>query len=265
MNDKNTTSSSLKDKVVLITGASRGIGESIAIGFAKEGAHVVVNYLTSEEKANQVVKACLAYGADAMAYQADVGDLDACQKMIEHTLHEFGQIDALVNNAFAPYTFDPDSRKPFWDMPLESFEKQWSGSLGALYNTTQAVLPHFRSQARGSIVSIGSNLVHRPVVPYHDYISAKSAMIALTKTLGTELAPLGIRVNAVCPGWVYPTDSSRSSKELSRQALQVQTPMGRLATPQDIVGPVLFLASEWSSFMTGQVLYVDGGYTMPNA
>jgi len=114
-------------------------------------------------------------------------------------------------------------------------------------------------------VSIGSNLVHRPVVPYHDYISAKSAMIALTKTLGTELAPLGIRVNAVCPGWVYPTDSSRSSKELSRQALQVQTPMGRLATPQDIVGPVLFLASEWSSFMTGQVLYVDGGYTMPNA
>jgi 3-oxoacyl-[acyl-carrier protein] reductase len=265
MKHNNTSTTALSQKVVLVTGASRGIGESIAMGFAKEGAHVVVNFLKNEEKANEVVKACQALGSDALAYQADVGDLQACHKMIEHTVHEFGQIDILVNNAFAPFSFDPDGRKPFWEIPLESFEKQWSGALGALFNTTQAALPYFRSQGKGSIVSIGSNLVHRPVVPYHDYISAKSAMISLTKTLGVELAPLGVRVNAVCPGWVYPTDSSRSSKELARHSLEVQTPMGRLASPQDVVGPVLFLASEWSSFMTGQVLYVDGGYTMPNA
>lgn len=262
---KNKSTSALNQKVVLVTGASRGIGASIAMGFAKEGAHVVVNYLKSESLANDVVNACQTYGSDALAYQADVGDLQACRKMIEHTVQEFGQIDVVVNNAFAPYTFDPDLRKPFWEMSMDSFQSQWSGSFGAMYNTTQAVLSYFRAQGGGSIVSIASNLVHRPAVPYHDYISAKAAMISLTKTLGVELATLGVRVNAVCPGWVYPTDSSRSSKELDRHALQVQTPMGRLATPQDIVGPVLFLASEWSSFMTGQVLYVDGGYTMPNA
>jgi 3-oxoacyl-[acyl-carrier protein] reductase len=265
MNQKSMNTTSLAQKVVLITGASRGIGKSIALGFAKEGALVVVNYLNSKDRANEVVKTCQAFGTDALAFCADVSNPSDCQKMIEHTVHEFGRIDVLINNAFAPYSFDPDVRKPFWELPLQSFVQQWNGSLGAMYNTTQAVLPYFKSQGNGSIVSIASNLVHRPVVPYHDYISAKSAVISLTKTLGVELASFGIRVNTVCPGWVYPTDSSLSSKEFSRAALESQTPMGRLADPQDVVGPVLFLASEWSTFMTGQVLYVDGGYTMPNS
>lgn len=265
MNSKIINTAALQDKVVLITGASRGIGESIALGFASEGAIVVVNYLNNQEKANQVVSTCLAFGNDSLAYQADVTELNACQSMIKHVVNEFGRIDILVNNAFSPYTFDPDVRIPFWEMPLDSFTHQWSGSVGAMYNTAQAVLPFFKSQGKGSIVSIASNLVHRPVVPYHDYISAKSAMISLTKSLSVELAPLGIRVNAVCPGWVFPSESSRTSKEMARHALEVQTPMGRLACKEDIVGPVLFLASDWSRFMTGQILYVDGGYTMPNA
>jgi 3-oxoacyl-[acyl-carrier protein] reductase len=184
--------------------------------------------------------------------------------MIDNVLSEFGRIDVLVNNAFAPYQFDPESRKPFLKMGWSDFENQIKGSLGAVVNVTNAVLEPFLKLGSGSIINIASNLVQRPVVPYHDYISAKSGVISLTKSLAVEMGPYGIRVNAVCPGWVYPSASSMKSKEKSRDVLIEQTPLGRLAQSADIVGPVLFLASQWSGFMTGQVLYVDGGYTMPN-
>ena len=109
---------------------------------------------------------------------------------------------------------------------------------------------------------MASDLVARPTIPYHDYTTAKSALIGFSRNLAMELGPLGIRVNSVAPGLVYPTDASRKTKERVKEMIVAQTPMRRIASPEDITGPVMFLASDWSRFMTGQTLYVDGGLVM---
>ena len=126
----------------------------------------------------------------------------------------------------------------------------------------QAVLPALKKRTQGSIINIASDLVARPTIPYHDYTTAKSALIGFSRNLAAELGPLGIRVNCVAPGLVYPTDASRKTKERIKEMIIAQTPMRRIASPEDVTGPVLFLASDWSRFMTGQTLYVDGGLVM---
>jgi len=130
------------------------------------------------------------------------------------------------------------------------------------HEVTQAVLPAMRQRAQGCIINLASDLVERPVVPYHDYATAKSALVGYSRNLAAELGPLGIRVNCVAPGLVYPTDASRATREDVKEAIVAQTPLRRIARPEDVAGPVLFLASDWSRFMTGQVLVVDGGLVM---
>jgi 3-oxoacyl-[acyl-carrier protein] reductase len=130
------------------------------------------------------------------------------------------------------------------------------------YLLCQAVVPAFRQHAQGSVINMVSDLVARPAIPYHDYTTAKSALLGFTRNLAAELGPLGIRVNCVAPGLVWPTDASRHTKEAVREGIAAQTPLRRVARPEDIAGPVLFLASQWSQFMTGQTLYVDGGLVM---
>ena len=136
------------------------------------------------------------------------------------------------------------------------------GALLGTYNVCRAVLPVMRRRPGGSIVNMATDLVARPTVPYHDYTTAKAALVGFSRNLAAELGPLGIRVNCVAPGLVYPTDASRATKEDVKDAIVAQTPLRRIATPEDVTGPVLFLASGWSRFMTGQVLYVDGGLVM---
>ena len=132
----------------------------------------------------------------------------------------------------------------------------------AAYNVCQAVLPHFRQRTQGSIINMVSDLVERPTVAYNDYATAKSALVGFSRHLATDLGPLGIRVNCVAPGLVMPTESSRLTRETVKDAIVAQTPLRRIGTPDDVTGPVLFLASDWSRFMTGQVLVVDGGLVM---
>ena len=131
---------------------------------------------------------------------------------------------------------------------------------------TQAALPHLRRQAlgagAGAIVNVATNLVEHPVVPYHDYATAKSALVGLSRNLAAELGPQGVRVNCVAPGLVHPTRGSEGTRASFREQLAATTPLRRLARPEDVAGPVLFLASAWSGFMTGQVLLVDGGLVM---
>ena len=249
-------------KVVLVTGASRGIGAAIAQAFAAQGATVVVNHLSNDDAAAAVVGKCKAAGGDAWAVKADVGSASAMQAMVEQTLQETGRIDVLVNNAFRPYSFDPQRRKLFGDLEWQDYQAQFDGSVGATYNVCKAVVPHLRQRAQGSIVNIVSDLVERPVVPYHDYTTAKSALVGFSRNLAAELGPLGIRVNCVAPGLVYPTQASSATREDFREAIVAATPMRRIARPEDVAGPVLFLASDWSRFMTGQVLFVDGGLVM---
>ena len=249
-------------KVVLVTGASRGIGAAIATAFAHEGATVVVNHLSNDAAAAEVVAACQAGGGDAWALKADVGSAPAVQAMVHEIVRETGHIDAVVNNAFRPYAFDPRRRTPFDGLHWSDYQAQFDGAVGAAFNVCHAVLPHFKQRAQGAIVNIASNLVEHPVVAYHDYTTAKAALVAFSRNLATELGPLGIRVNCVAPGLVYPTQASGSTQESFRESLMAATPLRRIARPEDIAGPVLFLASDWSGFMTGQVLFVDGGLVM---
>ncbi|KQR37871.1 SDR family oxidoreductase [Acidovorax sp. Leaf160] len=249
-------------QIVLVTGASRGIGAAIARAFAQEGATVVVNHLANDAAAADTVAACRAAGGDAWAVKADVGDPQAVRAMVDAILLEAGRIDVVVNNAFRPYTFDPRRRTLFGDLQWGDYQAQFGGAVGAAFHVCQAVLPQMRQQARGCIVNVATNLVDNPVVPYHDYTTAKAALVAFSRNLAVELGPLGIRVNCVAPGLVYPTQASQSTPEAFRESLTAATPLRRIARPEDIAGPVLFLASDWSGFMTGQVLFVDGGLVM---
>lgn len=249
-------------QVVLVTGAGRGIGAAIARAFAAEQATVAVNYLRNAEAARQVVEQCRAAGGDAFAVQADVTRRDAAQALVEKVVAEAGRLDVLVNNAFRAYAFDPEQRLPFGELDWAGYQAQFEGSVGAAFHACQAALPHFRRHARGSIVNIVSDLVENPVVPYHEYTTAKSALVGFSRNLASELGPLGVRVNCVAPGLVYPTEASASTRAPFRESLMAATPLRRLARPEDVAGPVLFLASPWSGFVTGQVLFVDGGLVM---
>lgn len=261
-------SSSMKlcGKVVLVTGAGRGIGAAIATAFAREGAVVAVNYLANGATAAETVAACQAVGqatgGDAWAVQADVGSHAAVQTMVTDVAREAGPIDILVNNAFRSYAFDPERRDRFDDLVWNDYQAQFDGAVGTAFNVCRAVLPQMRQRASGCIVNIVTNLVEYPVVPYHDYTTAKASLVAFSRNLASELGPVGIRVNCVAPGLVYPTQGTRDSRESFRESLMAVTPLRRLARPEDVAGPVLFLASALSGFMTGQVLTVDGGLVM---
>ena len=252
----------LNEKIVLVTGSSRGIGATIAKAFASEGATVIVNYLQNAGSAAEVVSDCKKLGGNAVACKADVTSEEQIHKMVDEVLDNFAKIDIVVNNAFRPYSFDPESRKQFWDLNWKDYQCQLDGALFSTYTLCQAVLPALKKRTRGSIINIASDLVARPTIPYHEYTTAKSALIGFSRNLAVELGPLGIRVNCVAPGLVYPTDASLKTKEHFKEELIAQTPLRRIATPEDVAGPVLFLASDWSKFMTGQTFYVDGGLVM---
>ena len=249
-------------KSVLVTGASRGIGAAIARAFATEGAYVTVNYLQNTNAANKSVANCQASGGDAIAVKADVTDLNQAFLLVEKAVEAFGKVDVLVNNAFRPYRFDPEQRKLHWELDWSDYQLQFEGAVKSAHSLAQAVLPSMLKEAGGSIINIATDLIARPVVPYHDYTTAKAALVGFGRNLAAELGPMGIRVNTVAPGLVYPTDASASTKEELKETIAAQTPLRRIAGPEDVVGPVLFLASDWARFMTGQTLYVDGGLIM---
>lgn len=251
-----------RDRAILVTGASRGIGAAIAEAFAAEGGIVIVNYRTNEAAAEAVAAECRALGGEALTIAADVTSPEAVATMATRIAEEVGRLDIVVNNAFAPYRFDPDNRARFWETPWAAYEQQFEGAVKAAYTVSRAMLPLLQRRSGAAIVNLASDLVTRPSIPYHDYTTAKAALVGFSRNLAAELGPLGIRVNCVAPGLVYPTQASAATPEEVREMLIAQTPLRRIATPEDVAGPVLFLASEWSRFVTGQVLHVDGGLVM---
>ncbi len=250
------------DRVVLVTGASRGIGAAIARAFASQGARVVVHYHQQVDLAEQVAQDCGALGGQGWAIAADLTDAPQTVALMKHIGDEMGRVDVLVHNAFAPYRFDPDRRQRFWELDWGDVQGQIDGSVRACFELCQAALPLMRGHPGANIVLIGTDLVTRATIAYADYATAKSALAGLARHMAADLGPLGVRVNTVAPGLVQGTRASDHTPESVREQILRQTPLGRLATPADVAGAVMLLASAQAAFITGQMLHADGGLVM---
>ncbi|HEX8392651.1 MAG TPA: SDR family oxidoreductase [Longimicrobium sp.] len=253
----------LNGKVALVTGASRGIGAAIARELAAQGAAVGVNYYRSEAAAGEVVAAIQSAGGRAVALAADVRDGDAVRMMADRLAAEFGGVDVLVNNALHNYRFDPVANVPFERMDWDGFQDQIDGTVRAAVHTCQAVLPHFRARGGGRIVNILTNLITHPVVQYHAYTTAKSAMLGFSRNLAAELGPENVTVNMIAGGLIMTTAASEPTTPEVQEIVRGSTPLRRLGQPDDIARAVTALASDLLGFATGQYIAVDGGLTMP--
>lgn len=251
-----------QDRTVLVTGASRGIGAAIATAFAAQGARVVVHYHQQRDLAEQVAASCREVGGDGWALAADLTDTHQAKALIEQIRSEMGGLDTLVHNAFAPYRFDPDRRQRFWELGWDDVQRQIDGSVKACFDLSQAALPLMRGRTQASMVIMATDLVTRPTIAYADYATAKSALVGMARQMAADLGPLGIRVNCVAPGLVQGTQASAHTPESVRDQILRLTPLGRLATPSDVAGAVMMLASPDAAFITGQLLHVDGGLVM---
>jgi len=243
-------------RAALVTGAGGGIGRGIAQALAEAGFEVAVNDLEGSPGADETVAEIRSAGHQAYVVRGDVRSAADVTAMVDQVVQRSGTIDVLVNNA-GVQTWTPllDVTEEEWDLVIAT-------NLKGCFLCTQAAARQMRGQGRGSIVNIGSGCNKVAFPSLVAYTASKGGIEMFTKVAAVELGPLGIRVNCVAPGLVYPTQASSATREEFRESLIAATPLRRLARPEDVAGPVLFLASEWSSFMTGQVLFVDGGLVM---
>lgn len=253
----------LAGRVALVTGASRGIGASIAEVLGAAGAAVGVNYFRSEEKARAVVARIEAAGGRAVALHADVRDGAQVEAAIGRLVETFGGLDVVVNNALHDYRFDPIANPRFEAMSWAQFQDQIDGTVAAAVHVVQAALPHLRARGGGSIVNILTNLITHPVVQYHAYTTAKAGLLGLSRNLAAELGPEGIRVNMIGGGLIMTTQASEPTTPEVQEIVRGSTPLRRLGAPVDIANTTLALASDLTAFCTGQYIAVDGGLTMP--
>ena len=254
----------LADKVLIVTGASRGLGAQIAKQMAAAGAAVCVNYLNSKAAADTVVADIVAIGGRAFAYQADVTELEQVKAMAAEVIDQYGRIDVLVNNALPHYQFDPSADYTSIEtVDWSHFSQQMDGIVKGAVNTVQAILPQMKAQQMGKIINISTNLVYNPVVTYYDYTTAKSALIGLTRNLAAELGQYGIRVNLLAGGLLKTTDASSLTTEEVFDYIATTTPLRQATSVADFANSVLLMASDLSAAITGQSIAVDGGLTMP--
>ena len=246
----------LKDKVAIITGASRGIGAASTKALAHHGATVVINYIKSKEKAEELLDEIKKAGGKGMVCQADVRNQDAVDDMVESILNEFGKIDILVNNANINFPI-----KPFIELTWDQIEAKILGEMKALYNCSQAVLKDMLVRKSGKLIFVSSSLSRFPGFGFSAHAAAKSAMDGIAKVMAMELGPTGITVNVVGPGLTITDATAGQSKEVHEQVAAI-TPLRRLGMPDDIAGVVLFLASSLSDYLNGEYIPVTGGSFM---
>jgi 3-oxoacyl-[acyl-carrier protein] reductase len=244
---------SLKDKVAIITGGSRGIGKAAAILMARAGADIVFDFFQNQHAAQEVLSAIEKTGQKGIAVQGNIAEDAHCKTLVERTVKEFGKIDILVNNA-GIWTY-----APIEEMKPEVWKETIEINLSGLVYLTRYAVQQMKRQGSGRIINISSTAGQRGEAFHSHYAATKGAIISLTKSWASELGP-DILVNCVAPGWV---DTDMSSEPLSNpedySKIVSIIPLRRVATADEIAGPILFLASELSNFMTGEIVNVNGG------
>ncbi|WP_336208364.1 SDR family NAD(P)-dependent oxidoreductase [Nonomuraea sp. LPB2021202275-12-8] len=245
----------LDGKKALVTGASKGIGKAIALAYAEAGADVAL-VSRSAEALGEVAKEVEALGRQAVVIPADLTDRDAATAAVHHAIEGLGHLDIVVNNAGGS-----NFLVEFKDLRLSGWDKIMRLNLDSAMAVCHAVAPHLLERGGGSVINVAS--VAALGAPFlAPYAAAKAGVVALTKTLAVEWAKAGVRVNALCPGWTA-TELNRNlwEDETSGQATVSSVPMRRWGTVEEMAQPALFLAAEASAYMTGQVLFIDGGAT----
>jgi 3-oxoacyl-[acyl-carrier protein] reductase len=250
----NSGSLGLAGKVAIVTGGSRGIGKAVVNLLGSFGAKVVVNYVRDEQAATATVNLARERGFEAMAIQADVAQLPEAARLVEETVERFGRIDFLICNA------------GIWEGgPVEAIsEELWDKTidinLKGTWSVCRAAVPIMKQQEFGRIVIVSSTAGQRGEAFVSNYAASKGGQISFTKSLSTELASFGINVNCVAPGWVETEMTSEVfADKASLDAILSTIPRGRMATTEEIAGPIVFLCSEWANHITGEILNVNGG------
>jgi len=244
----------LTGQVALVTGAAQGIGRAIAFLLARNGADMIVSDINLE-KAEETAKEIEETGQRAMAIKVDVAHSEEVERMVQTILERFGHIDILVNNAGIARD------KLILRMTEEDWDAVLNVNLKGTFNCTKAVVRHMSKQRSGKIVSIASVVGEMGNVGQANYSASKAGVIGFTKTIAREFAQRGININAIAPGYIE-TPMTDVLPEKAREGLRQLIPMNRLGRPEDVAEAVLFLVSETSSYITGQVLNVNGGIYM---
>jgi 3-oxoacyl-[acyl-carrier protein] reductase len=244
-----------EDKVVVVTGSSRGIGRGIATEFGREGASVVVNYNSNADAANEVVESINAIGSQAIAVQADVSDFSQAESLIKRAIDEFGDLQVLVNNAGT--TRDGlimTMKEPDWDFVLNT-------NLKSTFNCSRAAVRYMLRKRYGRIINVTSVSGQIGNAGQTNYSASKAGQIGFTKALAREVASRKITVNAVAPGFIS-TELTESLPEDLKAGLKDLIPLKRIGTPEEVAKAVLYLASDDAAYVTGHVLTIDGGMAM---
>jgi NAD(P)-dependent dehydrogenase (short-subunit alcohol dehydrogenase family) len=244
----------LDGKVVLITGASKGIGAGIAVGIARHGAAIVANYKNDAQGAAETVNAIAADGGHAIAIQADVGRPEDARRLVSETVEQLGTVNVLVNNA-GRTRFGPANR-----VSIEDWDDVVTTNLKGVFFTTVAAVENMPPEG-GSVINISSCAAALMVQDHSIYTMSKTGIEGLSRQLALEYAPRNVRVNVVAPAATSVERNREYDPDYDRKWGSV-TPMRRVGTPEDYVGPIAFLASDMSAFLTGQTLNVDGGWSL---
>src|SRR2546421_4026429 len=243
----------LSDRVVIVTGAGRGIGRAYALGLAAEGARVVAADVLDCKPVGTEIE---ARGGQAVGVACDVSREADTQRLATETLARFGRIDVLVNNAALYGTL---TRRPFMEIPVDEWDRVMAVNLRGLFLCARAVFPAMKAQGKGKIVNIASSTFFKGVPDYIHYTTSKGGVVGFTRSLARELGPFGIRVNAIAPGFTLSGDNEQNISEERKQANIDARMIRRAQVPEDLVGTLVYLASDDSDFMSGQTLLVDGG------
>lgn len=245
----------LNDSVAIVTGGARGIGRAIALELARAGAKVVVNYAGRADKAEETVQLIREAGSDALAVQADVSQAAEVERLLKTATEAFGKVDILVNNAgITRDNLILRMKEADWDAVLDT-------NLKGMFLCTKAVSKGMLKQRSGVIINISSVVGLSGNAGQANYAAAKAGVLGFTKSMAKELAPRGIRVNAVAPGYIM-TDMTETLAEEVKNQILGEIPLSRIGNPAEVAQAVLFLASPAASYITGQTLCVDGGMVM---